>query len=79
MSDIATELYRMGSEAYWGGQVPEGWDAKDASENPYLAGWNHAADMEHQQNWFTACHHEFDYCLDDAGFGVCDDNTEDEN
>lgn len=33
------ERYKEGVDAYWSGQAP--------------AGWNHAADQEHGQNWFT--------------------------
>jgi len=44
--------YNAGVDAYWAGECPDGWDAPDANDNPYLAGWNHAASQENRTNFF---------------------------
>ena len=39
MTDIVEEFQR-GSEAYWAGEVPPGWDNVDERcQNPFLMGW----------------------------------------
>lgn len=53
MDDKLVEEFERGVDDYWSGILPEGWDAPDAMRNPYLAGWNLAADFEHQQNFFA--------------------------
>lgn len=39
-------LFESGVNDYWAGLVPDGWDHARAYENPYLAGWNLAAQSE---------------------------------
>lgn len=41
------DSFSAGVDAYWCGDVPDGWDAPDAWKNPYLAGWLIAS---HQDN-----------------------------
>lgn len=50
--DIVEE-YTRGSDDYWAGKAPDGWDAPDAMDNPYLAGWNHAAHQENRMRFFA--------------------------
>lgn len=39
MTDIVEE-FTEGSDAYWSGEVPNGWDnAKKRMKSPFLMGW----------------------------------------
>lgn len=53
MSIDILEEYSRGVNDYWSGKLPEGWDAPDANDNPYLAGWNHAAEQENGIKFFA--------------------------
>jgi len=47
------ELYQEGADLYWSGGIPDDWDGPDKYRNPFLAGWNHAAEEENQIEWFA--------------------------
>lgn len=57
--------YQEGVDAYFAGEVPEGWDHPDALHDPYLAGWNHSADMENNQH-----HYRYDPCIECESYNV---------
>lgn len=48
------EMFRRGVDDYTGGVAPDGWDHPRARENPYLAGWNAAAESENGIKFFNA-------------------------
>jgi hypothetical protein len=50
------ERYTRGADDYWSGKVPEDWDGPDQYKDPYLAGWNHAAEQENRIGWFGDRH-----------------------
>lgn len=50
--DLADEFQR-GVDDYFAGEAPEGWDGPFAKQDPYLAGWNIAAECENGVGFFS--------------------------
>ena len=52
MNDTVTEEFTQGVDAYWGGEVPEGWQSQSTREqSPYLMGWYMASLWETQPGY----------------------------
>lgn len=52
-AEDVTERFKDGVDAYWSGEPgPDGWDTPEGWRDPFVAGWNLAADSEHQQHFY---------------------------
>lgn len=48
-----SEEFERGVDDYWAGKAPTGWDGPEGKSDPYLLGWNMAAEQENQIGWFS--------------------------
>lgn len=52
--DTVTQEFADGAEAYWSGDLPDGWDDYNVrSRSPFLTGWYMASMWETQAGWLT--------------------------
>lgn len=54
MFDTVTKEFTDGVDAYWAGEVPDGWeDPNRRNQSPYLMGWFMSAQWETAPGWLT--------------------------
>ena len=54
MNDTVQEEFTEGVEAYWSGELPEGWDDYSVrSKSPFLVGWYMASMWENMPGYLT--------------------------
>lgn len=52
--DMVIDQFNQGVEAYWAGELPDGWDnSKRRERSPYLTGWYMASMWETSPGWIT--------------------------